>query len=201
MEYEDSDANPFTETASVSIPIKQEAKVDLSSITLMPETIEIGNEANVMFSIYNVGKTKLYNVNVKFQADSISGGDTFLGNMDPGATGNVDAYLMGQAATMDDGTVKILITYEDEEGKEAVIEKTMSLYVAEPFYPEMYEDPMLMEGMEEESTGLAWWVYVLIGLVVVGGVVTAAVVMKKKKRVKAQAQEELDAAELADEEA
>ena len=71
MEYEDDKANPFSETASVSVPIKQEAKVDLSSIQLMPDTIQIGNEANVMFSIYNVGKTQLYNVNVKFEAASV----------------------------------------------------------------------------------------------------------------------------------
>ena len=191
MEYEDEKANSFTETASVSVPIKQEAKVDLSSIQVMPEGIEIGNEANVMFSIYNVGKTKLYNVNVKFVADSISGGDTFIGNMDPGATGNVDAYLAGQAATMDDGTVKILITYEDEEGKEAVIEKTMTLYVNEPFYPEMYDDPMMMEGVYEEEKNFPWWGYAIIGAALVGGSVAAALIIKKKKKAKKAAQEEM----------
>ena len=191
MEYEDEKANSFTETASVSVPIKQEAKVDLSSIQVMPEGIEIGNEANVMFSIYNVGKTKLYNVNVKFVADSISGGDTFIGNMDPGATGNVDAYLAGQAATMDDGTVKILITYEDEEGKEAVIEKTMTLYVNEPFYPEMYDDPMMMEGAYEEEKSFPWWGYAIIGAALVGGSVAAALIIKKKKKAKKAAQEEM----------
>ena len=191
MEYEDEKANSFTETASVSVPIKQEAKVDLSSIQVMPEGIEIGNEANVMFSIYNVGKTKLYNVNVKFVADSISGGDTFIGNMDPGATGNVDAYLAGQAATMDDGTVKILITYEDEEGKEAVIEKTMTLYVNEPFYPEMYDDPMMMEGAYEEEKSFPWWGYAIIGAALVGGSVAAALIIRKKKKAKKAAQEEM----------
>ena len=191
MEYEDEKANSFTETASVSVPIKQEAKVVLSSIQVMPEGIEIGNEANVMFSIYNVGKTKLYNVNVKFVADSISGGDTFIGNMDPGATGNVDAYLAGQAATMDDGTVKILITYEDEEGKEAVIEKTMTLYVNEPFYPEMYDDPMMMEGAYEEEKSFPWWGYAIIGAALVGGSVAAALIIKKKKKAKKAAQEEM----------
>ncbi len=192
MEYEDDKANPFTETASVSVPIKQEAKVDLSSIQVMPEAIQIGNEANVMFSIYNVGKTKLYNVNVKFEADSISGGDTFVGNMDPGATGNIDAYLTGQAATMDDGTVKILITYEDEEGKEATIEKTMTLYVNEPFYPDMMEDPMIMEGMVEEQKSFPWWGFVIIGVVVVSGVAAAVLVMKKKNKAKKLAQEEME---------
>lgn len=192
MEYEDDKANPFTETASVSVPIKQEAKVDLSSIQLMPDAIEIGNEANVMFSIYNVGKTQLYNVNVKFEAASISGGDTFLGNLAPGATGNVDAYLMGQAITTDDGTVKILISYEDEEGKEAVIEKTMNLYVNEPYYPEMYEDPMMMEGMMEEKAGLPWWGYVIIGIVVVSGAAAAVLIIRKKKKAKRLAAEELE---------
>ena len=192
MEYEDSKANPFTETASVSVPIKQEAKVDLSSIQVMPEAIEIGREANVMFSIYNVGKTKLYNVNVKFVADSISGGETFIGNMDPGATGNVDAYLVGQTMTADDGTVKILIAYEDEEGKEAVIEKTMILFVNEPFYPEMYDDPMMMEGMEEEQKSFPWWGYAIIGAVVAGGAAAAVLVMKKKKKAKKLAEEEME---------
>lgn len=196
MEYEDSDANPYTETASVSVPIKQEPKVDISSITLMPESVDIGNEANVMFSIYNVGKTKLYNVNVKFEADSISGGDTFIGNMDPGATGNVDAYVTAQAATMDDGTVKILITYENEEGKEETIEKTMTLFVSEPYYPDMMEDPMMMEGMEEEKAGFPWWGIVLIVLAVIIAAVVAVVVMKKKKRAKLQAQEELEVIEM-----
>ena len=192
MEYEDNKANAFTETASVSVPIKQEAKVDLSSITLMPEAIEVGNEANVMFSIYNVGKTKLYNVSVKFEADSISGGDTFIGNMDPGATGNVDAYLAGQASTMDDGTVKIIITYEDEEGKVATIEESMTLFVNEPFYPEMFDDPMMMEGMVEEQKGFPWWGYALIGAVIVGGGAAAALILKKKKKAKKLALEELE---------
>ena len=192
MEYEDNKANAFTETASVSVPIKQEAKVDLSSITLMPEAIEIGNEANVMFSIYNVGKTKLYNVSVKFEADSISGGDTFIGNMDPGATGNVDAYLAGQAATMDDGIVKIIISYEDEEGKTATIEESMTLFVNEPFYPEMFDDPMMMEGMAEEQKGFPWWGYALIGAVIVGGGAAAVLILKKKKKAKKLALEELE---------
>lgn len=191
MEYEDDNANPFSEVASVSVPIKQEAKVDLSSIQLMPDSIEIGNEANVMFSIYNVGKTKLYNVSVAFEADSISGGDTFIGNLEPGATGNVDAYLAGQAATMDDGTVKIIISYEDEEGKEATIEETMTLFVSEPYFEEYFEDPM-MEGMEEQKAGLPWWGIALIVAAAAGAAVAAVVIFRKKKKAKRLAQEELE---------
>lgn len=192
MEYEDSDANAFTETASVSVPIKQEAKVDVSTINLMPEAIEIGSEANAMFSIYNVGKTKLYNVSIKFEADSVSGGDTFLGNLEPGATGNVDAYVMGQAATMDDGIVKILITYEDEEGKQATIEKTMTLYVNEPYYEE-FDDSMIDMDMEmEETKSFPVWGIVLIAAAVVVAAVVAFVIIRKRKKAKKLAQEEMD---------
>lgn len=196
MEYEDSDANSFTETASVSVPIKQEAKVDVSEISIMPEMIEIGNEANVMFSIYNVGKTKLYNVNVKFDAASVSGGDTFLGNIEMGATGNVDAYLTAQSATEDDGTVKILITYEDEEGKQSSIEKTMTLFVSEPYFEDMMMDDMMMEGMEEEGKGLSGW---LIGGIAAFAAIAGAVtffVVRKKKRKKRQETEELELIDL-----
>lgn len=198
MEYEDSGANSFTETASVSIPIKQEPKVDISSVTLMPESVEVGNEANVMFSIYNVGKTKLYNVNVKFEADSISGGDTFIGNMEPGATGNVDAYLTAQSATADDGTVKILITYEDEEGKENVLEESMNLYVSEPFYDDTFYDDPMMDEMEEESKGFPIWGILLLAVL---AVVIVVVVLKAKKNKKAKQQEaeELEIIDLLDE--
>lgn len=196
MEYEDTSGNAFTETASVSVPVKQEAKVDISSISLMPEAVEIGNEANVMFSIYNVGKTKLYNVNVKFEAASVSGGDTFIGNLDPGATGNVDAYLTAQAVTEDDGTVKIQITYEDEEGKQSVIEKTMNLYVSEPYYDDMFYDDGMMDEMENESKGLPVWGIALIVVAVVAAGVAALLVVKKKKTAKKKQAEELEMIDL-----
>ncbi len=199
MEYEDSHANPFTNTASVSVPIKQEAKVDISSITVMPESAEVGNEINTMFSIYNVGKTQLYNVNVKFEADSVSGGDTFIGNLEPGATGNVDVYLTAQAPTMDDGTVKVLITYEDEEGTQSTIEKTMTLFVNEPYFDEFMDDSSFMEEMPEEEPGFPWWGTALIGVGAVAAVIIATVVIRKKKRAKLQQQEELEMIEALEE--
>ena len=195
MEYEDGAANSFTETASVSIPIKQKAKVDISSISVMPESLEIGNEGNVMFSIYNVGKTKLYNVSVKFEADSISGGDVFIGNLESGATGAVDAYLTGQNATTDDGTVKILIQYEDEEGTVSTIEKTMNLYVTEAMYESYEEDVWVEEPVEEKGSSLGWLIGVLGGVAVLGGA-TGVVLFRNKKKTKKQQQEELEVIDL-----
>ena len=189
MDYEDEHVNAYKNTANVSIPVRQEARVEISSIEVMPDTIEVGSEANVMFSIYNTGKTQLYNTNVKLEAESISGGESFLGNIAPGATGNVDMYVSGQMATMDDGIVKILITFEDEAGEVTTIEKEMTLFVSEPYF-----DDSMMGGedfgmMEEPKKGLPIWAIILIILLVTGIIVAVVVIIRKRKKKKAETAE------------
>lgn len=192
MNYEDENVNAYENTASVSIPVRQEARVDISSIEVMPDSIDVGNEANVMFSVYNIGKTKLYNTSVKFIADSVSGGDTYLGNIDPGATANVDAYLSGAAATMDDGIVKIEITFEDEAGEATTIEKEMTLFVNEMYFPDdMMTDDMYGEDMMEQQGGFKIW-WVLIPAIVVIAAIVIFIVIRKKKKKKAQELLELE---------
>lgn len=192
MDYEDENVNAYENTASVSIPVRQEARIDTSSIEVTPQSIEVGGEANVSFSLYNIGKTKLYNASVKFVADSVTGGDTYLGNIDPGATGSVDAYLTGAAATTDDGKVKIQITFEDESGEATTIEKEMELYVTEMMN---YDDGMTDDGMYDDGSqsqgGFKIW-YVLIPLVIVIAVVAAFLIIRKKKAKKAAALLEAD---------
>ena len=200
MNYEDENVNAYENTASVSIPVRQEARVDISSVDVMPDSIEVGSEVNVMFSIYNIGKTKLYNTSVKFIADSVTGGDTYLGNIDPGATANLDAYLTGAAATMDDGTVKIQITYEDEAGEAATIEKEMTLFVNEMYIPDDMgmEGDMFGEDMMQEKGGFKIW-YVLVPLVlVIIGAAVFLVIRRKKKKKAAELLEAIDDDEFAD---
>lgn len=200
MNYEDENVNAYENTASVSIPVRQEARVDISSIDVMPDSIEVGSEVNVMFSIYNIGKTKLYNTSVKFVADSVSGGDTYLGNIDPGATANLDAYLTGAAATMDDGIVKIQITYEDEAGEAATIEKEMTLFVNEMYIPDDMgmEGDMFGEDMMQEKGGFKiWYVLVPLALVIIGAAVFFVIRRKKKKKA-AELLEAIDDDEFAD---
>lgn len=56
MSYEDEHVNAYTNKASVSIPVKQEARIDMSQPEVTPSSIDVGSEANVMFSIYNLGR-------------------------------------------------------------------------------------------------------------------------------------------------
>lgn len=185
MSYEDEHVNAYTNKTSVSIPVKQEARVDISEPEVMPSSIEVGSESNIMFSIYNMGKTKLYNVQVKTESETVSGGDAFVGNLDSGATGSVDIYVTGQSATMDDGTIKLLISYEDETGQSTVIEKEVSLFVNEAMSGDFMPDDSMMDGemMEGDGTGgTGNYVMIIIAAVVIVGIVGIVLYMKRKKK-------------------
>lgn len=196
MAYEDSKYNPYTASANVSIPVKQESKFDIGSLEVLPADISVGDQSNVMFSIFNTGKTTLYNVQVKFEGDSISGGETFIGKIEPGATGNVDTMVTGEAATTDDGIVKAVVYYEDEAGVVYTQEQEFTLFVSEVFYDDsmMYDDFM----MEEESSGPNWVAIIILIVVVlvIAGVVVTIIILKKRKKKKEQLELE---AELEDE--
>ena len=181
MNYEDDNYNPYEATASVSIPVKQESKFETSSPEITPTELTVGEQSNIMFSIYNTGKTTLYNTKVKFVADSIEGGDTFVGKIEPGATGNVDAMVTGKATTMDDGTIKAIISYENESGKVTEEEKLLTLSVMEGY------DDIPMEPTEEEMVAepnYTIWIVagVIVGIILV--VVVVKIIRKKKKKAK-----------------
>lgn len=187
MSYEDEHVNAYTNKASVSIPVKQEARIDMSQPEVTPSSIDVGSEANVMFSIYNLGKTKLYNVSVKTDSEFFSGGDSFVGNLDSGATGSVDMYLTGEAATTDDGTVKLQITYEDETGAPTTVEKEISLFVTEPVYDDgMNDDTAMPDGDTGSGMGIGGKIGVVVVILIAAGVAGAVIVMKRKKKKEQQ---------------
>ena len=130
--YDSPEFKNAEESIIVDIPVKQYARLSTSNIDVMPDTMSVGSESNVMFGINNTGKVILYNVNVTFEGDSIKPVDTYVGNIKPGETGNVDTMLTGIAPTMDDGTIRLQIHYEDENGQAAEpVEKELNLMVTE----------------------------------------------------------------------
>lgn len=194
-EYEDAENNQYSASSNVSIPIKQVAKYEVSSFDVMPESISVGGESNVMFSIYNTGKTTLYNVQVTFKGDSISGGDTFLGKIESGGTGNVDAMITGEAATMDEGVVKAVISYEDESGNKTEEEKEFTLFVQEDAMDDLMGEMEMMDEYEEGNTGKPKWVIIVVIVVIIIVAVVGIIVflnLKKKKKNQAELNEDLD---------
>lgn len=189
MTYEDSDHTEYTDTASVSVPIRQELKVDTGTADVLPADIMVGEESNIIFDVYNTGKTTLYNVKVTFDSDILDSGITYLGNVQPGATANADSTVSAIAAGDDSGHVNAVITYEDEKGKEFSMTKDITLFVRE----EMMEDPSdFMDDIPEEPEKSFPVVWVIVGVVVVAAGVVTVIVIKKKKDKKKKEQTDLE---------
>lgn len=186
MKYDTEDQVNLTDVAHVSVPIKQEAKLDTGAAEIMPESIAVGEQSNVMFSIFNTGKTTLFNVKVNYESETVDSGITYLGNIAPGNTGNVDSMLTGIAPDTGGGTVKAVITYEDEVGNESRYEKDLNLLVYEMTFDEGMMENVPTEPFEEEPAQKKIPLVAVIGIVaaVVAVIVVVAVVISKKKKAK-----------------
>ena len=66
MKYEDPNATQVEGSSSISIPVKQDARFEFSDFEISPQSVAVGEEANVMCSLYNLGRIKLYNVKATF---------------------------------------------------------------------------------------------------------------------------------------
>jgi hypothetical protein len=197
MKYDVDDQLNLSDSDHVSIPIKQESKLDTGTADVTPDSIAVGEQSNVMFSVFNTGKTTLYNVKVTFEGGTVDEGMTYLGNITPGSTGNVDAMVTGLAADeTGEGIITAVITYEDESGNESRVEKEINLsvydsYNEEEFYDDYYTDDYNMD--ESVSATPAWVIPCVIVAVVLIIVIIIVVIVKRKKAKKRK--EELDLAE------
>lgn len=195
-QYDSPEFKNAKEEVKISLPVKQEPRLNTGTIEVMPDQINVGSETNVMFGINNTGKVLLYNVMARFEADSIQSTDAYVGNIKPGETGNVDAMVTGIAPTADDGKVKIIISYEDENGSVTEVEKEMQLFVNEAMEEFDGMDGMAgMDGMDDtdamaENQGFVskfWKQTVLLILVAAAGTVIG---FRRRKKKKAAEEEE-----------
>lgn len=195
-QYDSPEFKNAKEEVKISLPIKQEARFNTSTIEVMPDNINVGSESNVMFGINNTGKVLLYNVMARFEGPSIQTTDAYVGNVKPGETGNVDAMLTGIAPTEDDGKVKIIISYEDENGELTEVEKEMTLFVNAPMedFSDM-EGMMDMEGMDasaDAESGSHSKIWIALSVLAVLAAVAAGIGIKIRKKKKAAEEEGMD---------
>ena len=136
-----------------------------------------------MFPINNTGKVMLYNVTAIFEADSIQRTEAYVGNVEPGKSGNVDVMVAGTAPTMKDGKVKLTITYEDEAGEVSSVEKEIQLYVTEPV---PMEDMMDVGNMDDigmmEPEEPSYQKYLIPGAAGAVLLIVVIVIIRRKKK-------------------
>ena len=185
-QYDSPEFKNAKEAVKIAVGLKQEARLNTGTIEVMPDAISVGEESNVMFSINNTGKVMLYNVNAVFEADSIQKNECYVGNIEPGKSGNVDTMINGIAPTMDDGKVKLSITYEDENGKVSTVEKEIQLMVNEDqsMDESNVDDTWSSDDVQPEPSTTDKLKHLAIPVGIVGVVLAAVilVVIRRKKK-------------------
>ena len=185
-QYDSPEFKNAKEAVKIAVGLKQEARLNTGTIEVMPDAISVGEESNVMFSINNTGKVMLYNVNAVFEADSIQKNEAYVGNIEPGKSGNVDTMINGIAPTTDDGKVKLSITYEDENGKVSTVEKEIQLMVNEDqsMDESNVDDTWSSDDVQPEPSTTDKLKHLAIPVGIVGVVLTAVilVVIRRKKK-------------------
>ena len=180
MKYEDSQATQIDSSSSISIPVKQDARFEFSEFEISPQTIEVGGETNVMCSLYNLGRIKLYNAKARFEGNGIKKQEIFIGNVEAGATGSIDAMLQGEKVTNGNSKITMTLSYEDESGNISETTKDFELEVTEAVDDsDMY---MNTDGDAEAGSNGFPVVPVVVVIVIIAGAVAAVVIVKKKKK-------------------
>lgn len=198
-DFDDGNGNTFTASESVYVPVYQEVKLAVTDVSMTPDSIGIGSEGSLMFTINNQSGAGIYNVKVAAKDDAATSDECYIGNI----AGNSSAYatlnVTGVADNSDKGTIKVVISYEDTDGNTSEIEQDVECSVGVDAYEELSEDDY-DEYSDEYSEGLPWWVYLIIVLVVIAvAVVVIVLILKKRKQKLAALLEAEDDDEFEDE--
>lgn len=195
FEYEDSKANPFSSSEMISLMVYQELRCDFGKIEIMPNPIQLGSEANVMFPIFNKGKATLYNLSILIPEDSVlEKNEIFIGNLEAGTSKEVD-FMVKAIELNNEDDIPFQVVFEDAEGRITKIDHTMALFVEEVMEDDFMnggwiDDDMYLPEDENIKAGLAWWAYPLIALAII--IVSIVTIVAVKKRKKKKEQEEID---------
>ncbi len=168
-------------TETITLPVSQRMRVRVDDPVVYGDGT-VDQSMPMYFSLYNMGKSSLYNCMVDVEGDGLRMEESFFGgNVSTGSTMRADFNIISSKAGQIEG--KIIITYEDVYGEETRVEKPFTVNVMEAFMPEDMGGDVFKPGFEEElkpQTPIG--LYIAIGAAVLAAVVVLLVVLKRKRR-------------------
>ena len=172
----------FDETASVSIPVQQKARVVINDPKIYDDPWVGGNVA-VGITLYNLGKTTLYNCMVDVVGDGVTLEESYFGgNIAAGGTMRADLNVTPTMAGQLDA--KVRVTYEDVNGTATEELLPMSMFVNEESAGDMASPGnggMEVPGDKPAAANIGWVFWALGGVAAVTGIVFLGVKAKKKR--------------------
>lgn len=192
FEYEGTKTRPATlakgeSSASISVTVMQKIRLKIDDPTVDGEAME-GESVPVYFSLYNMGRSPIYNCMVTVEGDGLSLEDSFFqGTVAAGNSMRADLSIITATPGQIDG--EIVISYEDALEEKMEERLPLSIYVNEGFNPDAnggMDDPGFIDqptigGMDGPSAGIPVWIWIVLGVVVAAAIVVAIILLKKKR--------------------
>ena len=172
----------FDETANVSVPVLQKARVRIND-PIVYDDPWVGTSVSVGVTLYNLGKSPLYNCMVDVVGDGLTLEESYFGgNVAAGSTMRADLSVTPTMAGKLDAQVRV--TYEDVNGKQTETLLPLNMVVNEEPAGGMTSPgngDMAVPGDAPANANIGWVFWALGGVAVVGGLVFLGVKMKKKR--------------------
>ena len=193
FEYEGTKTRPATlakgeSSASIPVTVMQKIRLKIDDPTVDGEAME-GESVPVYFSLYNMGRSPIYNCMVTVEGDGLSLEDSFFqGTVAAGNSMRADLSIITATPGQIDG--EIVISYEDSLEEKMEERLPLSLYVTEAYNPDAngdMNDPGFIDqptigGMDDpSSSGTPVWIWIALGVVVAAAIVVAIILLKKKR--------------------
>lgn len=193
FEYEGTKTRPATlakgeSSASIPVTVMQKIRLKIDDPTVDGEAME-GESVPVYFSLYNMGRSPIYNCMVTVEGDGLSLEDSFFqGTVAAGNSMRADLSIITATPGQIDG--EIVISYEDSLEEKMEERLPLSLYVTEAYNPDAngdmddpgYVDQPTIGGMDDpSSSGTPVWIWIALGVVVAAAIVVAIILLKKKR--------------------
>ncbi|WFA08672.1 CARDB domain-containing protein [Tissierella sp. Yu-01] len=184
FEYEDSEANQYTATELIGVPVIQQSKLDIGEIGFFPEAY-VGQSSPISLEFYNTGKVTLYNMMVKLEGDfQTENGQYYIGNFNSGSSEYFEGYVIPSAPGELKGNV--VFTYEDSTGQIQEVREEFTLNVMDMMEPEFPGEMPPIDEMPNEGSNTG---KIIGGIITVIAVIAGIVIYKKKKLKKLEAME------------
>ncbi|MEA4915679.1 MAG: hypothetical protein VB061_14025 [Christensenella sp.] len=172
----------FEETASVSVPVQQKARVRIND-PIVYDDPWVGTNVAVGVTLYNLGKSSLYNCMVDVVGDGLTLEESYFGgNVAAGGTMRADLNVTPTIAGQLDA--KVRVTYEDVNGNPTETLLPLNMVVnEEPAGGAVSPGNGATEipGDAPANANIGWVFWALGGVAVVTGLVVVGVKMKKKR--------------------
>jgi hypothetical protein len=172
----------FEETASVSVPVQQKARVLINDPQIYDDPW-VGSNVAVGVTLYNLGKTTLYNCMVDVVGDGVTLEESYFGgNIAAGGTMRADLNVTPTVGGQSNAQVRV--TYEDVNGNQTEELLPMNMFVNEEPAGGMVspgDGTAEIPGDKPASANIGWIFWTLGGIAVVTGAVFLGIKAKKKR--------------------